>query len=167
MRIGLTTLEKWSNPQTAEKMLNGLIKGTETVKKQAKENFVLFTCPVCNKVIELKPGEANNRKVCSVKCTGKINYEKNIARLEKMSIANQHRKAEIRNEIKQFIIRWVYDNKELVLHCPLNKITTQLKPLLSAIEEKYQIKDFRSIMLSFGMTSRKEFISYLQSMVNE
>ena len=44
-KIGLTTLEKWKNPETAEKKRQGLLKGAETMKRNAKQ--YPFTCPIC------------------------------------------------------------------------------------------------------------------------
>ena len=46
-KIGITTKEKWNNPDIAEKMRNGLQRGTDTMKKNAKK--YPFICPVCNK----------------------------------------------------------------------------------------------------------------------
>lgn len=164
-KIGQTTLEKWANPELAEKMLDGLRKGIHTVKERAKDNFVEFTCPVCNKTYKMKLWETNGRKTCSLKCAAQMNYDSNTQHLKALSEARHEKTQQERYEIKQFIIKWAFDNKDIILHCPLNKITTQLKPLLEIIEEKYKIKDFRSIMLCFDITSRKKFITHLQNVV--
>ena len=166
-KIGLSTLEKWANPQIAEKMLSGLRKGTEVVKEKAKDNFVTFVCPVCNKSYKMKQWEANYRKTCSLKCAAQINYDKNVEHLKIISEMNHQTKLNERNKIGEFIINWAKNNKDVVLNCPLNNITTQLKPLMTEIEEKYHIKDMRSVMLCFDLTSRKDFVLYLQNLIKQ
>lgn len=70
-KIGETTKLKWQNTECAEKMREGLRKGTETVKQRALENFVDFECPYCHKIIRVKPWEAKSKKYCSKECADK------------------------------------------------------------------------------------------------
>lgn len=148
-------------------MLNGLKKGTQTAKERAKDNFVDYVCPVCNIAYKMKQWEVNGRKACSLKCAAKLNYEANTKHLRKLSEINHQKKLQEKNKIKQFVIEWTYNNKEIILNCPLNKITTHLQPLLTAIEENYHIKDMRSVMLCFDITSRKEFVLHLQNIIKD
>ena len=165
-RIGTTTKQKWQNPETARKMRDGLRKGTETCKKNAKSNFIEYMCPNCHKTMLLKPWQVKNRTACSIKCAAAINKEKNDAHLREINIKNQEKFAIHRTLIKDFIIQWCKNNQEVVMNCPLNKITTSLQPLIIEIEKQYGIKDIRSITLCFNITSRKEFLKYLQQLIS-
>ena len=164
-KIGQTTLQKWANPDTAAKMRNGLRKGIETIKERAKENFVDFTCPVCQRPFKMKQWETNGRKTCSLKCAAKLNYNTNKQHLQTLSELNHQKTLQQRNAIKDVVINWATNNQEIVLNCPFNKITTQLQPLMDIVQEQYNIKDLRSIMLCFDITSRKKFILYLQNFI--
>lgn len=160
-------MEKWANPEIAEKMLDGLKRGTQTVKERAKNNFVDYVCPVCKRSYKMKQWEINNRKACSPKCAANVGYEKKLENIRKMTEINRLKKQQERYEIKEFIVTWSYDNKEVILNCPLNKIKGNLDPLLRLVEEEYHVKDIRSVMLCFNITSRKEFILYLRKLVED
>ena len=67
-KIGITTKEKWVNPEIAEKMLNGLRKGTETVKKQALVNFRKSVCKHCGKEFTYRHMDMNSHRFCSKEC---------------------------------------------------------------------------------------------------
>ena len=165
-KIGLTTLKKWEDPEIAEKMLDGLKRGTQTAKERAKENFVDFVCPVCHTPYKMKQWEINGRKTCSLKCAATLNYEQNLKHLQQITQSNYDKTLQRRTEIKEFIIEWCKNNSDIISNCPLNKITTQLQPLILIVEEKYSIKDIRSRMACFDFTSRKKFITYLQNIIN-
>ena len=47
-------------------MLNGLRKGTETVKEKSKLNFIEHVCPICNRIFKTK--NYNSHKYCSLQC---------------------------------------------------------------------------------------------------
>lgn len=160
-------MEKWANPEIAEKMLDGLKKGTQTVKERARDSFIEYICPVCKTSYKMKQWEVNGRKACSLKCAAKVDFDKKLEHLKEITEINYQKKLQERNEIKQLVLQWIYENKETILNCPLNKITMQLQPLLSIIEEKYNIKDIRSVMLCFNITSRKEFILYLKNIIKD
>lgn len=55
--IGEKTKERWENPEIAEKMLEGLRKGTETIKNRTLENYIEKVCPNCNQTFKIKPYE--------------------------------------------------------------------------------------------------------------
>ena len=89
LKIGLTTKEKWKNPKIAEKMLEGLRKGTETCKLRAANNFVKVICPMCGKEFNKKPYE--HKVYCSLQCASKdpVNYSKGLERANKANIKKQ------------------------------------------------------------------------------
>lgn len=162
--IGETTKDKWANEEIAKRMLEGLRKGTKTVKQRAKTNFVIVKCLQCGKEIKLKPRQAKDRKFCSNECLGE--YNKITGRTKeasKIAADITHQNNLNRKEIiKKDIIDWVTSNKDIVLSCPKNKISTALEPLFSFIKEKYGIKDFRSLFICFEVNNRKDFLDKLK-----
>ena len=60
----------------------------------------------------------------------------------------------------------VFSNENIVLNCPYNKITTTLKPLLEFIQDKYDIKDIRSLFACYpNINSRKAFLDKLKNII--
>lgn len=162
IKIGETTKEKWKNPVIADKMREGLQKGTETMKKNAKK--YPFQCPVCNKVFYYEKHIANNKKFCSLKCTTKSGaWEKGVAASKEQSHKNN---VENKKIIKQDIVSWVLDHQELVLSCPYNRISTTLIDLQKYLYEKYGIKDWRSFFICFDNTkSLKTMLDKLKEII--
>lgn len=164
--IGETTKDKWANEETAKRMLEGLRKGTETTKQKAKTNFVVVKCLQCGKEIKLKPHQAKDRKFCSNDCLGK--YNKITGRTKEASeiaayVAHQSN-LDRKEVIKKDILDWVSSNKEIVLYCPKNKISTTLEPLFNFIKVKYGVKDFRSLFICFEVSNRKDFLDKLKKL---
>ena len=118
------------------------------MKDRSKNNFIEWKCPICGKIIKLKPHKTKGRKTCGdKKCLNKnCGWETGITNAKKTIHENNLKRKEI---IKQDIIRWVLDNKELVNNCPYNSITKTLSGLQEIISEKYEIKDLRSIFICF------------------
>lgn len=162
--IGETTKDKWANEETAKRMLEGLRKGTETTKQRAKTNFVVVKCLQCGKEIKLKPYQAKDRKFCSNKCLGEYNkITGHIKEASKIASEITHQNNLNKKEIiKKDILDWVSSNKDIVLSCQKNKISTVLEPLLNFIKEKYGIKDFRSLFICFKVGNRKDFLDKLK-----
>lgn len=162
--IGKTTKDKWENKDTATRMREGLRKGTETVKKNALNNFVIITCLNCGKEFKVKPFQAKTRKFCSNKCFGEYFHKSGQAkRTSELAaiVAHQHN-IDSKQEIRQYIINWVTEHKDIVLDCPFNRITNTLRPMLQIIEQKYNIKDIRTLFICFNVKNRKEFLLALQ-----
>lgn len=160
-KIGQTTKEKWKNEEIAKRMMEGLRKGTETVKKNKK--LFQFQCPVCGKILYESYYQVKNRKHCSLKCAAASGSCKKG--LEQSIINIRERNIETKTVIKKFIIDWAMDHKDTVMNCPYNKITTTLQELLDLIYEEYNIKDFRSIYLCLEATSRKDFLKKLKEII--
>ena len=163
-KIGDTTIAKWKDPEISKKMLDGLLKGVQTCKEKAENNFVEMKCKYCEKIFYLKPYESKNRKYCSLECA---NNDLKSSMKDKAHIAailaredNINRK-EI---VKKDIIDWVINNREIIKNCPKNKITTVLKPMTDIIFEKYNIKDIRSLFICFSVKNRKDFLIELQKL---
>lgn len=155
-KIGKTTINKWSNPETARKMRNGLIKATETWIKQCENERVNFICPICGKSLTLPKWEAEKRKTCSLSCGGKT--LKQIAHMKELSKIKHQQNIETKKELGDKILQWCQQNKDLIINCPYNKITTTLRPMLDA----FNINDIRGIFICFNVNGRKELLKYLQ-----
>ena len=161
-KIGDTTIVKWNNQETAQKMRDGLTKATETWVKQCEEKRVDFTCPICGKVLKLPKWEAEKRKTCSSACGGKT--ENQLMHIKELSEEKHRKNVENKIILGLKILSWCEENRELIMNCPYNKITTTLRPML----EYFSIKDIRNIFICFNVQSRKELLTYLKNhLINE
>lgn len=163
-KIGLTTIKKWENKETAKKMLDGLRKGTETVKNNKKR--YPFTCPLCGTVIYLQKYQLKDRKYCSNNCTAKSNsWEKGLKNaIKSIKGSSENRRKQMYYDIR----KWVINNKEIVDNCPKNKIEKTLKSMMDMIKDKYEISDMRSIFLCFdNVKNKKELLDELQIISKE
>lgn len=166
-KIGETSKEKWNNKETAAKMLNGLRKGTETTKRRASENYVECICNHCGKKFYMKPFEAKNRKYCSLDCLNKHNKENKVLDFatEKATLVTHNKNVKTKNLIRDSIIKWCTENKDVVMNCPRNRISTTLSDLFIMLHEKYGYKDKRSYYLCFNVKSLKEFLDRIQQCI--
>lgn len=71
--------------------------------------------------------------------------------------------------IKEYIIQWSRQNKNLVRKTPYNKITTTIHPLLEDIQKQFGVKDIRVISKAvFGKDrGRKELLRFMKSVCDE
>ena len=159
-KIGETTKLKWQNEECATKMLEGLRKGTETVKQKAFENFVDFECPHCHKVIKVKPWEAKSKKYCSQECAKEAEADERRKFLEKASAMNVEAYIETKNERFNLILEWLKNNQEVVLNCKMNKLTF-LNDLCSYIG----VKDPRSLAKVLDVSNRKDTVIKLRELI--
>lgn len=164
-KIGASSKERWGNPLSASKMLDGLKKGTEIWKQQCQEKRVAFKCPYCGKIELLPKWEAEHKKYCSIECRKKHGeYKDTASKASQIAAEKAHEKNLADKEnIGKFILEWSNAHKDLIDSCPLNKISSTLEPLMQEIEAKYQIKDIRSLFICFNVKNKKEFVRYLQS----
>lgn len=164
-KIGETTKAKWRDPIIAEKMLNGLRKGIATQKSKPPK-IKTFICEYCGKCITVPAYEISKRKYCSNQCVANANkWKKGV---EKAAVITHQRNAIKKSMMKEDIVNWVNNNKELVLNCPKNKIRSTLSGLIDMIEDKYKIKDFRSIFSCFdNVTNMKTFLQELKNIIPE
>ncbi|EKN69838.1 hypothetical protein BABA_07776 [Neobacillus bataviensis LMG 21833] len=141
-------------------MLEGLRKSGLAQKGKFKKTRQTRFCIECGQefiVIETSP-----QKFCSQTCAGK----------EAIRIATDiyvEKRKEIHYGIKEYIIQWTNENRELVLATPLNKIKTTINPLLEDIQKLFDVKDIRVISKAvFGEDrGRKELIKFMQKVCNE
>ncbi|WP_425311835.1 restriction endonuclease [Neobacillus novalis] len=160
-KIGEHTKKLWASDGTAkQRMLEGLRNSGLAQKGKLKKRRQTRFCLECKKkfiVIETSP-----QKFCSQSCAGKDA----IKRATDIYVG---KRKEIHDDIKEYIIQWSNDHREIVLATPLNRIKTTIKPLLKDIEKLFDVKDMRVISKAvFGEDQgRKELIKFMQNVCNE
>lgn len=144
-------------------MLDGLRKGTETIKNKAGQTLSPWKCPVCERTLMLLPYEIKSRKYCSNECSTKDNtWGKGVINGAEKSHKNN---VEFKKIVKQDIIEWVLNNQDCVINCPYNKIVTTLSGMMDMLLSKYNIMDIRSIFICFNVNNRKELLNELKKIV--
>lgn len=142
-------------------MRNGLLKGAETMKRNAKT--YPFTCPVCHKTYYYQKHIAESKKFCSHECAGKgMNWQKGVYNSAKLI---HERNIERKKIIKEDIIKWVINNENTVLKCPYNKISSNLIGLTEMLQKQYNIKDLRTIFICFNVKNLKELLDKLKETI--
>lgn len=159
-RLGESTKKKWQNPKMAAKMLEGLRKGTETVKERAKNYWEIRICPHCGKEFKVKPHE--KKRFCSYECSVHGCKDKILENQQKATTTSHEINVKIRNERKEIILNWAKNNKDLILNCPFNKVETTFKELFDILN----VKDMKTISACVGGKYRKDFLRILQEYVN-
>lgn len=160
--IGEQTKQRWKINRKIylEASKKGAQKAKEVLSGRIKVKRINKICPICNKEFKVLITD-KQQKYCSQLCANKTN--------SKLGTEKQKQEAKIlRDKIKEFIMGWAKDNKEIILSTPYNKIKTNLKPLFDDIENKYGIKDLRIISKSvFGEDKgRKELLRFLKEYVS-
>lgn len=161
-KIGDTTLEKWKNPEIAEKMRLGLYKGTKTVKQNALNNYKITYCKYCNSQFQYRPCDTDSYipKFCSEQC--RKEYLKTNNGLAAASKINKENKEAERSILKQLILEWI-PNFSKYQNLKLNN----LEPLFNELYTLTTYKDARTIMLVFDCTSKRLFFKKLSKIYAE
>ncbi|WP_316569633.1 restriction endonuclease [Neobacillus sp. YIM B06451] len=156
--IGEHTRKLWASDSPARrKMLEGL-KKSGMKKGYIKVPREIRICTECVK--EFKVLVTSPQKFCSQSCAGKVAIRNATARY-------MDKRKSIRNSLKDYIVKWSIDNKEIVLETPLNKIKPTMEPLVINIQKQFGVKDFRVISGAvFGEDrGRKELIRFMKECV--
>lgn len=148
-----------TNSKAKQKMIEGL-KKSGIKKGYMRIPREIRTCEECMEAFEVIV--TSSQKYCSRRCSGKVAMKNTaIQYMEKRRVLHQ--------SIRDYIIQWSVDNKEIVLRTPLNKIKTTIAPLIHDIKEQFGVKDFRVISKAvFGKDrGRKELIMFMKNVCNE
>lgn len=160
-KIGETTKKKWENQEIAKKMKEGLLKGTETMKRNAKS--YPFICPICGKTYYYQKNIAEKKKFCSINCANKSGcWKKGV---NNSAIISHKRNLKRKYIIKNDVEKWALKNKDVVLNCPYNKITGILCDLRRMLKEVYDIKDLRTIFVCFNVKNLRELLDKLKEII--
>lgn len=158
-KIGLKKKEDWLDPEKAEKMIAGLNKGREKWQKICENNKAVLICPYCKKEFKVIPSEISKRIYCSLSCSAKANTDKRVNAAKKQITKQTKKKHEL---FKKEIEEWCNEHIQLILQCPMNKISSNLSDLV-IIANKYGFKDWRVIsQIICGSQSRKDLLKYLK-----
>lgn len=166
-KIGITTSKKWKNAETAEKMLNGLRKGTEKWKEVSKDRRVKLVCPICDKEFLVPKYLAKRRTYCSYECAKIGNYETSRNNFKLATQKNIEIKNNRNKKVLDIIYLWCINNKDLVLNCPKNKISTNFSELKSIVKNEVGVNDWRTICDSVNAKSKKDFLDILKKYIHE
>lgn len=153
LKIGASSKEKWKNPEIAERMLNGLRKGTETCKQRALENYEERICPVCGTSFVCKPWE--KKTYCSSECAAKNpdNYMKGL------TIANQKNAERIQIKDAEYlskITEWVTNNSEILSNIKWNDLK-----FINDLALYIGVKDHRTVARILKCKNKKETVKKL------
>lgn len=151
--IGVKCRERFSDETFKEKFKNSLKNRTYKSGYEKVEREVRC-CLKCGK--KFKVTSNSKRKFCSKTCAGKTT----VMEAQEKKKFNYNEKKE---DIKNFIIKWAIENKEIVIDCPYNKISSILNPLYILLKDKYNITDKRTISNLFDTNSRKQFLKILKN----
>lgn len=157
--IGNFTKERWNDEETKQKMLEGLRKGTEKAKEKLtgviKVEREIRKCLRCTR--EFKVIITSKKRFCSIQCSSADLSKKGTEKY----LSNRKK---VHDDTRDFIVNWCEKNKDVLINTPYNKISPNLAELLAHLEEKFDIKDFRSIskiMLGEDL-GRKRLLDYLK-----
>lgn len=159
-KIGEHTKQLWaSDSQARRRMIEGLRKSG--IKKGyirvPREKRICGECMEEFEVISTSP-----QKYCNRTCSGKV-------AMRNATIKYMEKRNAIHQSMREYIVQWSIDNKEIVSRTPLNKIKTTIAPLINDIQEQFGVKDFRVISKAvFGEDrGRKELILFMKKVCNE
>ena len=158
-RISVKSKQNWENLQLAERMMNGLRKGTETMRQRGKNNYVESNCVICGNIIKHKPYNKPN-KCCSKECL-LIYQQTNNPGLKIANQKNLENLEQRQKQIREIAINWVKENSEIVQNSKMNKLGW-----LNEIMQLAQIEDQRTLAKAFGVTGRKALVNYFKEIIN-
>ncbi|MCF6137872.1 restriction endonuclease [Pseudalkalibacillus berkeleyi] len=159
--IGNHTKKLWASDSIAkQKMIEGLRKTGLVQKGKLKKPRETRICQLCKRPFNVIVTAQN--KFCSRTCSGNV-----AIKLATETYVNKRKQVHYR--IKQYVIQWSKDNKDLILGTPLNKINSTIKPLTDTIQKQYGVKDYRIISKAvFGEDKgRKELLKFMKSVCDE
>lgn len=157
--------KNWENENCASRMKDGLNKGIITWKNICADNRVTIVCAACGKSFCVPPYMSKTRKFCSQKCSSSCSFEKGLERANELNlIANTTR----RNHFRDSIMKWANENRDIVIDCPYNKISTQLHEIQIIASNTLGATDWRSICLAIcGCTSKKKLLQFMKETMCE
>ena len=154
--------ENWQDEILSKRMKNGLAKATLKWIRVSREKHIMIKCKICGTEVYLPKWEAKDRIYCSRKCASVNNLQKATLAAAEM---NSKKALVNRNNLKNAVENWSLNNRELILNCPKNKISTELAEIES-IAKEYALFDWRTISIAIsGKSSRKDLLLYLQKYI--
>lgn len=161
-KLSVKKMNNWQDEELAKRMREGLNKATLKWKQVSRAKHIEIICLVCGTAVRLPKWEAKDRKYCSKKCALSINLPKATLAAARVNSIN----AKInRDNFKEVVLDWSLNNRELILNCPKNKISTELYEIYD-IAKEYNIVDWRTISKAISnKESRKDLLEYLRKYI--
>lgn len=160
-----STLQLWNSPEKADKMKQGLNAACEKWKSMKGQTYVTLKCECCGKNFTVAKYESKKRKFCSKECSNKATH---MIGITAANIKKRNEHEYFQESIKNCIIKWCLENVDLVMSCPMNKVSTVYKPLFDEITKLYNIRDARAIISCVtGNYNFKEFAKTMKDMCNK
>jgi len=137
-------------------------KLSESRKKLDLKKRVTKKCEICGEEFEVVP----SKLLLAVSCKKEACRKEAFLRATKAArVVNTTRKNNRNEEIRNKILDWAKQNRDLVLNCPLNKIDPIETEILKIIEP-YGLKDMRSVSVIFLNEQGKiNLIRYLRTIL--
>lgn len=158
--MGESTKKKWQNPECSKKMLEGLRKGTETVKQKALKNYIEHECPVCHTKFRTK--NWNSHIYCSLECAN-IALKPTLKEKSELGIkAIKEKYQDTKADRYNLILEWLKnkENVDLVNSAKLNNLK-----YLNSLAEYVGIKDTRSLGKVLDVKYKKDIHNKLKEIL--
>lgn len=141
-------------------MLEGLRKGTETVKQRANLNYEDRACLNCGKVFRVKPWR--KKKYCCSSCASEHLNNNGVLKqyLQKASEINKQTFAETQDRRYSLILEWLKDHKDEVMNCKMNSLG-----FLKDLEAYIGVKDARTLAKVLEVSGRKNTVYKLRELI--
>lgn len=153
VKISLSSKQKWTNPKIASKMLNGLRKGTETVKQKGLKNYVLRKCIYCDTEFKCKPYDP--KKYCSLKCANNDPKHYLVGVKAASTKVQEQYQNSIPTKIQQ-IENWIRENKLLLQNVKMNNLTF-IQDLCTFLN----VKDHKTVAKILNVNNKKNLVTKL------
>lgn len=156
--LGKSTIVKWTNPECANKMLAGLRKGTETIKRKALENYIEHICPVCGKTFRTKNWDSH--KYCSLQCANEV-LKSTLAEKSKLGVIKLEEKySKVKSDRLKLVEEWVRNNRDIILNAKLNNLK-----FLKELALHIGVKDTRSLGKVLEVKYKKDILGKLLDII--
>lgn len=156
--LSKSTKLKWENPECAEKMLNGLRRGTKTMKERASKNYIEHICPVCGKTFRTKNWDSHT--YCSLECANK-KLKSSLLYKSELGVAKiKERYSSVKEDRLTLIKEWLNTNKDIVIQAKLNNLK-----FLNDLAQFIGVKDTRSLGKVLGVKYRKDILLELKNII--
>ena len=144
--LSKSTKLKWKNSECAEKMLKGLIKGTEIVKEKASKNYITQNW--------------NSHTYCSIECANKA-LKSSLLYKSKLGVTKIKENYSLIKKYRLDLIKeWLISNRNIVIQTKQNNLK-----FLNDLAQFIGVKDIRSLGKVLGVKYRKDILLELKNII--
>lgn len=159
--ISQKSKERFKDEEYKERVVRAALEGNRktgyAAQKLPRVKRETRTCVYENCDKEFTVTINSKKKYCSTGCSLRVSSPRGVE-------TGKRKSRIVLDQVKEYIIDWVMNNKNIVDETPFNKITTNLSELFENIHYLYNIKDMRIVSKAiFGEDrGRKELLRYLK-----